>query len=129
MLVAHFVKKHAERMAKRIKKMTSAAMAELVRYSWPGNIRELQNIIERSVILTNGDVLQLSALPSNAAFPTEPVTLEEAERDHILNALHESNWVVGGASGAAARLGVKRTTLISMMRRRGVSRGMAHGAV
>src|SRR5258706_102862 len=76
-----------------------------------------------------GDALQLQGLPSNAAFSTEPVTLEEAERDHILNALQKSNWVVGGASGAAARLGVKRTTLISMMRRRGVSRAMAHGAI
>src|SRR5258708_362649 len=129
MLVAHFVKKHAERMAKRIGKMTSDSMDALVRYPWPGNIRELQNIIERAVILTNDDVLQLASLPSNATVSTEPVTLQEAERDHILNALRQSNWVVGGAAGAAARLGVKRTTLISMMRRRGVSRAMAHGAV
>ena len=74
------------------------------------------------------DVLQLSALPSKPAVSTGPVTLEEAERDHILNALRESNWVVGGAAGAAARLGVKRTTLISKMRKRGLSRAMASGA-
>jgi len=129
MLVAHFVHRYAERMAKQIEKITLDAMEKLVRYPWPGNIRELQNFIERAVILTKGDVLQLSALPSSAAVSTEPVTLEEAERDHILHALRDSNWVVGGAAGAAARLGVKRTTLISKMRKRGLSRAMAYGAV
>ncbi|MCU1275743.1 MAG: Sigma-54 dependent transcriptional regulator (modular protein), partial [Bryobacterales bacterium] len=128
MLVAHFVHIYAERMAKQIEKITSDAMEALVRYPWPGNIRELQNFIERAVILTNGDVLQLSALPSTAAVSTGPVTLEDAERDHILNALRQSNWVVGGAAGAAARLGVKRTTLISKMRKRGLSRAMTYGA-
>ncbi|MCU1274037.1 MAG: Sigma-54 dependent transcriptional regulator (modular protein) [Bryobacterales bacterium] len=129
LLVAHFVEKYAGRMAKHIGTVTSEAMEALVRYSWPGNIRELQNVIERGVILTNGDVLELSALPSGAAVPVEPVTLADAERDHILNALKESNWVVGGVSGAAARLGVKRTTLISKMRKRGLSRAMASGMV
>jgi formate hydrogenlyase transcriptional activator len=128
MLVAHFVNKYAERMAKRIRKITSDSMEALVRHPWPGNIRELQNLIERAVILTNGDVLQVSALPSSAGIQAEPVTLAEAERDHILNALRESNWVVGGAAGAAARLGVKRTTLISKMHKRGLSRAMAFGA-
>jgi formate hydrogenlyase transcriptional activator len=129
MLVAHFVRRYAERMAKEIKKITSDAMQALERYPWPGNIRELQNFIERAVILTNGDVLHLPALRSSPLVPLGPVTLAEAERDHILNALTESNWVVGGAAGAAARLGVKRTTLISKMRKRGVSRAMAQGAV
>jgi len=125
MLVAHFVGRYAERMSKRIEKITSDAMAALVRYPWPGNIRELQNFIERAVILTRGDVLQLSELPSSPMLSTGPVTLADAERDHILNALEESQWVVGGAAGAAARLGVKRTTLISKMRKRGLSRAMA----
>jgi formate hydrogenlyase transcriptional activator len=129
MLVAHFVHRYAGRMAKQIGKITSNDMEALVRYPWPGNIRELQNFIERAVILTNGDVLQVSALPSAPAVAAEPVTLAEAEHDHILNALRESNWVVGGAAGAAARLGVKRTTLISKMRKRGLSRAMAYGAV
>ena len=129
MLVAHFVRRYAERMAKQIGMITSNDMEALVRYPWPGNIRELQNIIERAVILTNGDVLKLSALPSSVAIPTEQATLADAERVHILNALRESNGVVGGAAGAAARLGVKRTTLISKMRKRGVSRDMAYGAV
>jgi len=128
MLVAHFVNKYAERMGKRIRRIASDSMDALVRHMWPGNIRELQNLIERAVILTNGDVLQISALPSAAGMSTEPVTLADAERDHILNALRESNWVVGGAAGAAARLGVKRTTLISKMHKRGLSRAMAFGA-
>jgi transcriptional regulator with GAF, ATPase, and Fis domain len=127
MLVAHFVRTYAERMAKRIQTIPSSSMKALVRHPWPGNIRELQNFIERAVILTQGDVLRLPALPSIAAVTNEPVTLEEAERDHILNALQESNWVVGGARGAAARLGVKRTTLISKMRKRGLSKAMTNG--
>ena len=129
MLVAHFVHRYAESMAKQIEKITSDSMEALVRYAWPGNIRELQNFVERAVILSNGDVLHLPALPTSLVLPRGPVTLEEAERDHILNALRESNWVVGGATGAAARLGVKRTTLISKMRRRGLSRASTHGAV
>jgi formate hydrogenlyase transcriptional activator len=128
MLVAHFVRKYSERMTKQIRKIGSAAMDELERYPWPGNVRELQNFIERAVILTNGDVLQPSELPSDPMLPTGPATLADAERDHILNALKESNWVVGGATGAAARLGVKRTTLISKMRKRGLSRAMTQGA-
>jgi formate hydrogenlyase transcriptional activator len=128
LLVAHFVHRYAERMAKRIEKITSSSMEALVRYAWPGNIRELQNFIERAVILTNGDVLHMPALPSSPLVPAGPVTLAEGERDLILNALRESDWVVGGAAGAAARLGVKRTTLISKMRKRGLSRAMAHGA-
>src|SRR5438270_3040561 len=110
--------------------ITSDAMDALTRYSWPGNIRELQNFVERAVILTNGDVLQLPPLPSGAAPSTaDPVTLADAERHHILHALKASNWVVGGAAGAAAKLGLKRTTLISKMRKRGVSRTMAFGMV
>jgi formate hydrogenlyase transcriptional activator len=129
MLVAHFVNRYATGMAKRIEKITSDAMEALLCYPWPGNIRELQNFIERAVILTNGDVLCLSPLPSHTELPTEPVTLADAERGHILNALRESNWVVGGTAGAAARLGLKRTTLISKMRKRGLSRTMAYDAV
>jgi len=128
MLVANFVDRYAERMGKQIEKITSDAMEALVHYPWPGNIRELQNLIERAVILTNGDVLQLSALPSRTAIPAGSGSLADAERVHILNALRESNWVVGGAAGAAARLGVKRTTLLAKMRKRGLSRTMAYGA-
>jgi formate hydrogenlyase transcriptional activator len=126
LLIAHFVHKYAQRMSKNISKIAKDAMDTLLQYPWPGNIRELQNFIERAVILTKGDVLQIPAL-SPLSVRTEPVTLVEAERDHIRKALEESNWVVGGKAGAAARLGVKRTTLIDKMRKRGVSRAMAQG--
>jgi formate hydrogenlyase transcriptional activator len=129
MLVASFVHRYAKSMSKDIEKIPSHAMEALAGHSWPGNIRELQNVIERAVILTKGDVLELPALPAGAAVSKEPVTLEEAERDHILNTLRETNWVVGGTAGAAARLGVKRTTLISKMRRVGLSRAMASARV
>jgi formate hydrogenlyase transcriptional activator len=121
-LVAHFADHYSCRMSKQISKISGAAMESLIRYPWPGNIRELQNVIERSVILTSGDVLQVSGLPSVPPSRTAPVTLEEAVRDHILKALEESNWVIGGKVGAAARLGVKRTTLMDKMRRRGLVR-------
>jgi len=127
MLVAHFVQKFGERMSKQISKISQRAMDALMRYPWPGNIRELQNFIERAVIVTKGDVLQIPPLPTRTISRTEPVTLKDVERDHILKALEESNWVVGGKSGAAARLGVARTTLIDKMRTRGLSRDIAQG--
>ena len=122
LLVAHFVHKFTQRMSKQISKIPIHAMETLVRYPWPGNIRELQNLIERAVILTRGNVLQVPSLPSATPIHAEPVTLAEADRDHILKVLKESNWTVGGRSGAAARLGIKRTTLIAKMKKLGVSR-------
>jgi len=129
LLVAHFVQTFAQRMCKQISKIPTHAMETLVQYSWPGNIRELQNLIERAVILTRGDVLQVPELPSVTLNQTEPGTLAEVERDHILKVLEDSNWVVGGRAGAAVRLGVKRTTLLAKMKRRGVSRDMARSRV
>ena len=125
LLVRHFVEVYSLRMSKRISIIPNDALDSLMRYPWPGNIRQLQNLIERAVILTSGDVLQVPPLPSRLTAETEPVTLKEFERDHILKVLEESNWVVGGKSGAAARLGVARTTLISMMQKRGITREMA----
>jgi formate hydrogenlyase transcriptional activator len=127
LLVAHFVQRFAKRMSKDIYKISQDAMGALMRYPWPGNIRELQNYIERAVILTKGDVLQTPALPSPVNEQREPITLEQSERSHILKVLKESNWVVGGAFGAAARLGLKRTTLIDRMRKHGLSRDMPQG--
>ena len=121
-LVAHFVQKFAGRMSKRISKISRDAMDTLVHYPWPGNIRELQNFIERAVLLTKGEVLQIPQMPSRTMNAIEAVSLKDAERDHILKVLEESNWVVGGKNGAAARLGVARTTLISKMQKRGLSR-------
>jgi formate hydrogenlyase transcriptional activator len=101
-------------------------MSALVSYQWPGNIRELQNFIERSVIFTSGSMLQppLASLTSNAVEVQSvgAVTLEDAERDHIRKALEETRWVVAGPKGAAARLGIKRSTLYFRMQKLGISR-------
>jgi formate hydrogenlyase transcriptional activator len=124
--VAHFVKKYSDRMSKRITRISKEAIDALKRYAWPGNIRELQNLMERAVILSAGDILQIPAQLSRLPIRPEAATLADAERDHILHALEESNWVVGGKAGAAARLGVKRTTLIGKIRKSGLSREVAH---
>ena len=129
MLVAHFVHKYGARMSKRISKISKRAMTALRGHPWPGNVRELQNVVERAVILTEGDTLHIPALPSRLPVRTDSMTLADAEREHILRALEESNWVVGGRSGAAARLGLNRTTLIDKMRKRGLSRKTAFGAI
>lgn len=124
-LVRHFVQKFASRMKKRIESVPADAMRVLQAYGWPGNVRELENFVERAVILSSGSELfvpaaelKRPALPPNGS----ATTLEEAERDHILKALRETNWVIGGSSGAAARLGMKRTTLQSKMQKLGIAR-------
>ncbi len=98
-------------------------MDVLVHYSWPGNIRELENLIERAVGLTRGSTLQIPlAELRTAPETTVPVTLVQAERDHIRRVLETSNWVIGGPNGAATRPGMKRTTLQSKMKKLGISR-------
>ena len=125
-LVEHFVEIYAHRMNKQIEHISPDTMSALVSYQWPGNIRELQNFIERSVIFTSGNVLQppLASLASNAVEVQSAgaVTLEDAERDHIRKALEETRWVVAGPKGAAARLGIKRSTLYFRMQKLGISR-------
>jgi formate hydrogenlyase transcriptional activator len=127
-LVRHFTQQFARRMGRRIETIPSAVMESLVRYPWPGNVRELQNIIERAVILSPGSSLQvppgeLQPAPSQAPVPTtSAVKLVDAEREHILSALHETGWVVSGPNGAAARLGMKRSTLQKKMQKLGISR-------
>ena len=96
-------------------------MDALCRWPWPGNVRELQNVIERAVILSPGPILQVPAGELSAPVPVGG-TLESAEREHIRKALVDTKWVVGGPNGAAARLGLKRTTLISTMKRLGIER-------
>jgi formate hydrogenlyase transcriptional activator len=123
-LVEHFVEIYARRMGKQIDQVSPETISELTSYPWPGNIRELQNFIERSVILSSGNVLRPS-LSSLRAAETESrvaVTLEEAERDHIRKTLEQANWVVAGPNGAAARLGMKRSTLYFRMQKLGISR-------
>jgi formate hydrogenlyase transcriptional activator len=126
LLVWHFARKHAERMNKRIEAIHPKHMAALASYSWPGNIRELQNFVERAVILSIDAVLRLPppAQPKRIArgTPSAGLTLADAQRAHILRVLRETDWVVGGAEGAATRLGLRRTTLIYKMRRLGISR-------
>jgi len=125
LLVRHSVDKYAQRMNKRIETIPGEAMEALCRHSWPGNIRELQNFIERAVILTPGSVLQvqLSELQQSSPVPSTTVnTLEDVERECILVALRETGAVIGGEKGAAARLGLKRTTLLSKTQKLGISR-------
>jgi formate hydrogenlyase transcriptional activator len=127
-LVSHFVAKFAREMNRRITTIPDDAMAALARWHWPGNIRELENVIERAVILSSGPVLNVppGAIQPPQAKPeareASPSRLRDAERDAIVRALRESNGIVSGPNGAAARLGVKRTTLQSKMRKLGIRR-------
>jgi formate hydrogenlyase transcriptional activator len=124
-LVEHFVEVYARRMGKPIENIPPETMSGLVSYQWPGNIRELQNFIERSVILTSGNVLHAPLGSLNNAAEVESlgaITLEDAERDHIRKTLEQTRWVVAGPNGAAARLGMKRSTLYFRMQKLGISR-------
>ncbi|HEX5736017.1 MAG TPA: sigma 54-interacting transcriptional regulator [Blastocatellia bacterium] len=124
-LARFFTQKYARRLKKGIEAIPAEAMAALTGYAWPGNVRELEHFIERAVILTQGPDLDVSISELKPSAPTGPAsisTLEAAEREHILRALEESNWVVGGPNGAAARLGMKRTTLQSRMQKLGLDR-------
>ena len=129
LLVRYFVQKYAQRMKKPIDTIPVKAMIALTEYHWPGNVRELENFIERAVILSRGAELQLPLAELKQRSKVVPVapldgvlTLEHAEREHIVRALGETNWVIGGPTGAAARLGMKRTTLQSRMRKLGIAR-------
>jgi formate hydrogenlyase transcriptional activator len=124
-LVHHFTHLFARRMGRRIESIPTSVMEGLVRYHWPGNVRELQNVIERAVILSPGSTLQVplaDLAPPSVPRQTPAVTLAEVEREQILAALQQTGWRVGGPKGAAARLGIKRTTLQKTMKRMGVSR-------
>ena len=126
-LVRHFVQHFARRMSRSIDTIPSETMSALMRYPWPGNIRELQNLIERAVILSTGSVLRvpLQDLPNRTVVGSataRPQTLEEAERAHILTALKETRWVIAGPNGAAARLGMNRSTLQFRMKKLGIVR-------
>jgi formate hydrogenlyase transcriptional activator len=128
-LVRHFTIQFARRMGRRIETIPSAVMDALVRYSWPGNVRELQNIVERAVILSKGPVLQVPVADLQAAAPSavpsttaDSLTLTDAEREHILRVLRDTQWVLGGPQGAATRLGMKRSTLHWKMKKLGISR-------
>jgi len=126
-LVTHFVERYGHRMGREIESIPPETMSALSSYPWPGNIRELQNLIERAVILSNHGVLP-NPLPTTGAraiviASAAPVTtLKDSERTLILRTLEEVSWVIGGPKGAAAKLGLKRTTLIHKMQKLGISR-------
>ena len=124
-LVHHFAMAYAARMRKPIEHIPDDVMTALVRYEWPGNIRELQNFVERSVILTGGAELRapIAELVKQETPNGVLGTLADAERAHIIATLRQTNGVVGGPNGAAAKLGLKRTTLIAKMRNLGISKG------
>ena len=124
-LVHYFMRRFSRQMGKAIDQVPDGVMEILASHHWPGNIRELQNFMERSAIVTQGRVLsprmtELNVL-MHAAVPAPVQTLFDAERAHILGILKETNWTVGGADGAAARLGLPRTTLIGRMQKLGIS--------
>jgi transcriptional regulator with GAF, ATPase, and Fis domain len=124
-LVAHFVDIYGRRMSRQIEHIPPTTMSALTSYQWPGNIRELQNLIERAVILSNDGVLP-NPLPAagTLAITTSPAatTLKDSERILILRTLESVGWVIGGPKGAASKLGLKRTTLIHKMQKQGISR-------
>jgi formate hydrogenlyase transcriptional activator len=123
-LVRYFVEKHARRMNRKVETIPAETLEQLVQYPWPGNIRELENLIERAVIVSPGPVLRvpLGELRSGGETLGESQTLRAAERDHILKALEATKWVLAGPRGAAVRLGMKRTTLQSKMRKLGIAK-------
>jgi formate hydrogenlyase transcriptional activator len=131
-LVTHFVKMFSHRMGKQVDSISPETMAAFQWYSWPGNIRELQNLVERAVILSRDGVLPNplhkrqteGTPPTQHRFPVLPssMTLEDSDRALILETLEQAGWIVGGPRGAAAKLGLKRTTLLAKMRRLGILR-------
>ena len=127
-LVAHFVEIYGRRMSRQIEHISPTTMSALTSYHWPGNIRELQNLIERAVILSNDGVLPNplpAAGPLTITPSPSPITLKDSERDLILRTLAAVGWVIGGPRGAAEKLGLKRTTLIHKMQKLGISRSGA----
>ena len=133
LLVHFFANKFAQQMRKQIESVPKETMAALVAYHWPGNIRELQNLVERAVILSRGSTLEVPLTelkqPARTAVVTNGgVTLEHVERDHILKVLDDVKWVIGGPTGAAARLGLNRTTLNHRMRKLGIMRPQPQAA-
>jgi len=140
-LVRHFAQQFSRRMNKVIETIPSPTMDALCRYHWPGNVRELQNVIERAVIISTGPVLDLDVAELQFAKATRPKerpatpksptngalhdVLQETERQQILEALKQCNWIVAGPHGAAARLGMKRSTLQKRVHKLGIARSSA----
>lgn len=130
LLVRHFTEHFAQRMGRTIRTIPQPAMEAMTAYHWPGNVRELQNFVERAVILSRNDVLhfQIGELESLRKPPASKGTLQDVERSVIIRTLDQSRWVVGGRNGAAAALGLPRTTLISKMKKLGIVAPRAQSA-
>jgi DNA-binding NtrC family response regulator len=126
LLVRYFVDRHARKLYKKIETIPEETMRALTRWDWPGNIRELENFIERAVILTRGPVLRPPLgeleMPEEEPNPIRESSLQATEREHILRILRESRGKIGGSDGAAARLGLVRTTLNSKLKKLGIER-------
>jgi formate hydrogenlyase transcriptional activator len=125
MLVRYFAQHYAARMKKSIESVPAPTLEALSRYHWPGNIRELENLVERAVILTQGTQLHVPLQELKLVEPERHAatpSLQEAEREQILRVLRETKWTIGGPGGAAVRLGLKRTTLTSKIKKLGLSR-------
>jgi formate hydrogenlyase transcriptional activator len=128
LLASHFVQHFAARMNKRIERIPQGVIDTLSRHNWPGNVRELQNCIERAVLMSEGEVLCQPCLEiahTGRTYAESNRTLEDVERLHIAETLRETAWVVGGLGGAAVRLGLPRTTLLSRMQKLGITRETA----
>jgi transcriptional regulator with GAF, ATPase, and Fis domain len=125
LLVNFFLSKFGKKLGKEVRGMSQRAMERLLDYDWPGNIRELQNIVERAVVLASGPIVNLDASmlrPSGEAQTSPTETLENVERNHILRALQETGWVIHGKKGAAEVLGINPSTLRSRMEKLGIRR-------
>jgi len=124
LLVRHFLRKFAQRMNKNVETIPEEAMNAMMNWKWPGNVRELEHFVERAMILTEGPVLQapITELGSTSELSAGEDELRSIRRDHIIKIMRETGGVVSGKNGAAARLGLKRTTLQSMMQRLGITR-------
>jgi transcriptional regulator with GAF, ATPase, and Fis domain len=120
LLVRYFTQKYGRRMEKQIESVPSATMKKLTRWTWPGNIRELENLVERAVILTRGSALQVPVSELDHYTSRPQIAVDHDGRDQLLRVLRETRGRVGGADGAAARMGLKRTTLISRMKKLGI---------
>jgi formate hydrogenlyase transcriptional activator len=129
-LVEHFAARYARRMGKTLRRISRTTLDVLESYPWPGNVRELQNVVERSVIVADSEVFSVDeswlfsargCAPAAAPARGGSATLDGVKRAHIVRVLEETNWTLGGPGGAAARLGVKRTTLQSLLKRLGIA--------
>ena len=122
LLIRFFVEKLGKKLGKNIKNIPKSSMRKLENYAWPGNIRELQNTIENAIIISENEILKVEIPGSSVLSKKGKMKLEDIERDHIIEVLKSTNWRISGKGGAAERLGLKRTTLQSKMKKYGIER-------